>query len=150
MGVALAASILAHADRAGVAVGLAVPRVGILHAPRQSRWHLDRMLGDLAIADLGAAGGDGSGAVFPDAAARSGACVVVHAGPVDASQGPRHARHLSVAEAGMLFDDSPENRRVLALMRENGGEPGRAGGRGARRGDRGRNGEKGKNGGAGA
>jgi uncharacterized protein (DUF58 family) len=121
MGVALAASILAHAERAGVAVGLAVPRAGILHPPRQSRWHLDRMLGDLALADLGA-GGSSSG-VFPDAAARSGACVVVHAGAVDQSQGPRHARHLSVLEADRLVDDSPETRRVLAIMRGSRGGP---------------------------
>ena len=128
MAVALAASILAHASRAGVAVGLAVPRVNILHAPRQSRLHLDRMLGDLAVADLRA--GE-TGAVFPEAPSRSGACVVVHAGGVDATQGPRHARHFGVEDAEKLFDDSPENRRVLALVRGAGDASG--GGRGGGR-----------------
>jgi uncharacterized protein (DUF58 family) len=128
--IALGASILSHADKAGVAVGLAVPCAGVLHPPRLNRWHLDRMLGDLAL--LEPVHGHTTADPFPEAAARSGACVIVHAGPVDGALGPSHAVHFNAAQAAQLLQDTPHVREVLGLIERSAGVgrgDGRPGGR---------------------
>jgi uncharacterized protein (DUF58 family) len=95
--IALAASVLARASEAEIAVGLAVPLTGLLERPRTGHHHLDRLLAGLALLDLAAARSrdPAAAAETPSLAARGGAAVVIHAGAIDNAAGPAHARHLS-------------------------------------------------------
>ncbi|MFM9996511.1 MAG: DUF58 domain-containing protein [Phycisphaerales bacterium] len=117
---ALAGSLLAAGDDAGMSVGLAVPVVEVLLPPRAERRRLDRLLGVLARVELPAAAAPALAVErYPEAAARSArgaVCIVVHAGPVDRAFGPAHARHLSVAETDSWLDPTDEGRAMLARV----------------------------------
>jgi hypothetical protein len=54
---------------------------------------------------------------FPDQVAHSGACAIVHTGPIDPLFGPRHARHLTAESLDSLLEDSAANRQLLAYLR---------------------------------
>jgi uncharacterized protein (DUF58 family) len=113
--IALAAAILRNAADQDIAVGLAVPSGRLLHPPRLGRFHLDRLLTELALLDLPAMRRSDP-AAFPDPVARSGACVIVHAADVDRSLGPRHAHHLRAADLHRLVEDSAHNRALIGLI----------------------------------
>lgn len=116
--IALAASLLAAGERETVAVGLAVPLVRLAATPRQDRRHLDRLQTALARLDLEAVEGARSRGDerFPEQAARSGACVVVHAGTALSSFGGRGARHVSGEELAELVAEDEETQRALAML----------------------------------
>ncbi len=117
--IALAASLLRHADLAGMAVGLAVPRAALSLPPRADRRRLEATLGALARLDTPAARAAEPVERFPEPASRSGRgalCIVVHAGATDRSFGPRHARHLDAARLPQWVENSEEGRRALALV----------------------------------
>ena len=113
--IALAAAILRNAADQDIAVGLSVPPARLLHPPRLGRFHLDRLLAELALLDLAAARRSGS-VGFPDPVARSGACLVVHTGEIDRSFGPRHARHLRAADLDRMIEESAQSRRLTGLI----------------------------------
>lgn len=122
--IALAAAVLRDAADQDVAVGLAVPALGTLHAPRMGRAHLERLLTELALLDQRElASSNQSG--FPDPIARSGACVVVHAGGIDRSYGPRHAKHLEGDGLAGLVQPSVATERLLAMIDAAGAAPAR-------------------------
>ncbi len=117
--IALGASLLRHADEAGVGAGLCVPRAAVAIPPRVERRHLDRMLRVLARLDPSAPRPDPER--FPESAARSGrgaVCVIVHAGAIDRSFGPRHARHLEAARLHEWVEDTDEGRALVAILVE--------------------------------
>ncbi len=119
--IALAASLLRHADEAGIAVGLCIPRTGFAAPPRVERRHLDRMLTVLTRLDAAEARAAPGPEHFPESAARAGrgaVCVVVHAAPIDRSFGPRHARHLEAATLGDWIEDTPEGRAAIEMLTE--------------------------------
>lgn len=112
--IALAASLLRAADAQGVAVGLAVPASSVVIPPRIERRQLDRVLSVLCRVT---APPEGAAEGFPEAAARASqgaVCVAVHAGDVDRSAAPPHARHFSAADPASWLEDSADARRILA------------------------------------
>lgn len=112
--IALAAAILRNAFDLDVAVGLAIPCARVLQPPRLGRMHLDRLLTELALVDLSAPAEEAAG--FPEVAARSGACVVVHARAIDPGYGPRHAAHLAADALERLIVTSAATERLVALL----------------------------------
>src|SRR5207248_4704396 len=117
--IALTAAILRTASDLDIAAGLAVPFSRLLIPPRMGRFHLDRLLAELGLLDVDPANADPLSARspgFPDLVARSGACIVVHAGAVDESFGPRHARHLSARELDRLVQPGTISERLIALL----------------------------------
>lgn len=117
--IALASAILREASLAGVTVGLAIPAARVLISLRPGRWHLERLQAQLAMLEL-ADLHESAGASLPQSAARSGACVVVHAGP--GTSGPPGARHLGAAQAEQYLASTDSAAALLALM----GDPGPA------------------------
>ncbi len=124
--IALAASVAREAAGQGIAVGMAVPGAGVYLPPRVGRVHLVRLLGDLAILDADKARAGAAGAQrLSETAARSGACVVVHAGEVDEGYGPRGSTHWSAGAAPSYFAPGSETDEVLSLI-EQGSERGQS------------------------
>jgi uncharacterized protein (DUF58 family) len=110
--IAMTAAILRTAADQDVAVGLAIPAARSIHPPRLGRFHLDRLLSELALLGTGASLQEG----FPEPAARAGACVIVHDGEIDRSFGPRHAHHLRGADLDSLAEPGEATRRLLGLL----------------------------------
>jgi hypothetical protein len=113
--IALAAALLRNAADNDMAVGLAVPMARLLHPPRMGKFHLDRLLTELALLELGALRAAGP-IGFPDPVARSGACVVVHTGEIDRSFGPRHAAHLRAGDLDRLVEAGAHTATLLELI----------------------------------
>lgn len=109
--ISLAASCIARAAEEGVSIGLAVPGAGILRPPDTHRWHVDRLLNELA----GLSGAGDAEPAFPAMAARSGACMVIWASQPDPAWGPAGARHLAVSQAARLFADPGSAGAFAAL-----------------------------------
>jgi uncharacterized protein (DUF58 family) len=101
--IALAGSILREAEGESVAVGLCVPRAGILHAPRLERRHVSRMLESLARLEVG---DDGIRDEREPPATRKGTSFVVNAEELGSG-----ARFL----AGRIADTT-ENARLLTML----------------------------------
>lgn len=115
--IALAASVAREAAVQGVAVGVAIPGAGVYHTPRIGRVHIDRLLGDLAVLDADKARAAAPSAQqLPETAARSGACVVIHAGDADEGYGPRGSAHWTSAEASTYFAPGDRTDEILALF----------------------------------
>jgi hypothetical protein len=100
--IALAASILREAERESIAVGLSVPRAGLLHAPRLERRHVSRMLESLARLELT---DEGAADEREPHATRKGTSLVVHAEELGG------ARPL-----GGRIAETPENARLLTML----------------------------------
>jgi uncharacterized protein (DUF58 family) len=113
--IALAAAVAREASSQQIAVGLAVPGAEVVHSPRVGRVHLEMLLGDLAILDLEKVRAPGAQRL-PETALRTGACIIIHAGEVDESYGPRGSTHWAAADARNYFQPSPETERVLGLF----------------------------------
>jgi len=116
--IALASAVLRDASQAGIAIGLAIPATRVLLTLRAGRWHLERLQAQLAMLDVDPEEGPAPG--VPASAARSGACVVIHAGPTNEAVGPPNARHLSAAAADQYVEASTPAAALLALL----GDPG--------------------------
>jgi len=96
--ICLAASLIQRAADDGISIGMSVPASGFLVPPDTNRWHVERLLNELAGSTPAASGP----ATFPATAARSGACIVVWAGAADPSWGPQGARHIAASDAERL------------------------------------------------
>lgn len=96
--ICLTASLIQRAADDGVSIGLAIPASGVLRPPDTHRWHVERLLNELADVLPSIAGPQ----TFPAMAARSGACIVVWAGQPESSWGPQSARHISADSAERL------------------------------------------------
>lgn len=110
--VALASAVLRDAAQAGIAVGLAVPATRVLVPLRDGRWHLDRLLSQLAMLDVDDLPPGAPSPPLPASTARSGACIVVHAGRID-GVGPPHARHLAAGAADQYLQSSESAAALL-------------------------------------
>ncbi|MFN0132193.1 MAG: DUF58 domain-containing protein [Phycisphaerales bacterium] len=113
LAIAAAAGLLRRARAEGLAVGLAVPVLGLTFAPSQSPAHLRRLLDELALVETPKAG---AAEVAGDAAGRGGACVVVHPGEADRSIGPNHAVHIDATKTNEVFEADERSLRILAVI----------------------------------
>ncbi len=99
----VAAGLARAAEAQGLEYGVAAPLCRMLIHPRRigsagTGGQLSRVMVDLGLLDLGADDGRGARSAFPvHAAAASGGCVVVHAGPVDGAFAPRAAGVLNIS-----------------------------------------------------
>lgn len=120
--ITLVASLLVDAMARGMDAGLAVPEQRLLLAPSAGSRHRATLLHALASIDPNRAAEDQTDPEEIDAIvarlAPQAARVVVHAGPVDPTVGPRDARHLSSADLQrLLFEaDRPADALVAEVI----------------------------------
>jgi uncharacterized protein (DUF58 family) len=93
--ISLAAGIVEAALGAGMETGLLVPSPGIAIPARDSRQHRDCLLGQLARLDPAAAPAPMAATPLRTAIGARSLVVVVHAGPIDQSEGPPSAAHVT-------------------------------------------------------
>jgi uncharacterized protein (DUF58 family) len=108
--ISVTASLVSMAIRQGNAVGLSIPRAGVVMSPRSGARHTERMLNELGRLDLEAIRQAGRPDRMPASAAHSGGCLVVHAGALDPTWGSRRARHISVRSMQSLLADDLDDR----------------------------------------
>lgn len=118
--IAIAAALIRAASREGAAVGLSIPRTGLAVHPQVSGRSLRNMLDHLAEFDIDAVS---QGSAIPDAALRSVASAVVHAGPVDRSFGGNRSFHIDAADPGDILVQGNALTRALAIL--DGADPSR-------------------------
>lgn len=122
--ITLVASLLVDALSRGMDAGLAVPEQGLLIAPAAGSRHRAALLSALASIDAerraGAADDTEELEALVARLAPQAARVVVHAGPVDPTVGPRDARHLSASDLHRLAFDAD---RSIAPAEAIGGAP---------------------------
>ncbi len=118
--IAIAAGLIRAASREGAAVGLAIPRTGVVVQPQISGRSLRNMLDHLAEFDIDTTS---ERSAIPDAALRSVASAVVHAGVVDRSFGGSRSFHVNAADPGDILVQGSALTRALAIL--DGADPSR-------------------------
>lgn len=113
--IAIAASLIRAASRAGAAVGLAVPRAGITVHPQASGRAVRAMLDRLAMLDVSQLGARGD---FPENVVRSAASAVIHAGGIERGIGGSRSIHISAADPGNILLQGDGLNKALALLDE--------------------------------